>query len=119
MFINRALLVNIQDADEPINAYLSVGATHFSKAGTLNNIGEVYLHKNGLASILSYVKLRDKHNITYNGLQDIFSVHTPYRRILFQRSKRGMYYHNFKPNGKKNDVTFMHTVEENKQGLTN
>ena len=66
MFKNCALLANIQDADEPINVYSSGGVTHCIKAGTLKNIGEVYLHKNGLANILYYAKVRDKHNITYN-----------------------------------------------------
>ena len=66
MFSIRALLVKIQDADNTIDVYLSGGATHCSKAGTLNNIGEVCLNKNGLANILSYTEVRDKHNITYN-----------------------------------------------------
>ena len=30
-----------------------------------------------------------------------------------------MYYHNFKPNSKKRDVTFVHTPEESKQGFKN
>ena len=83
MFRNRALLANIQGADEPIDVYLSGGETHCIKAGTLNNIIEVYLHKNGLANIISYAKVRYNHNITYNDVQDIFTVHTPYKRIHF------------------------------------
>ena len=81
MFSNRTFLANIQDADKPINVYSSGGATHCSKGGTLKNIREVYLHENGLANILSYTKVRDKHNITYNDVQDIFTVHKPYKRI--------------------------------------
>ena len=81
MFSNCVLLANIQDVEEPIDVYLSRGATHCSNAGTLKNIGEVYLHKNGLANILSYVKVIDKHKITYNDVQDIFTVHKPYKRI--------------------------------------
>ena len=46
IFSNRALLENMQDADNPIDVYSSGGATHCSKAGTLKNIGEVYLHEN-------------------------------------------------------------------------
>ena len=119
MFSNRTLLANIQDAYEPIDVYSSGGVTHCRKAGTLKNIGEVYLHENGLANILSYAKVKDKHNITYSDVQYIFTVHTPYKLIHFQISKKGMYYHNFKPNGKKRDVTFVHTAEENKQVFTN
>ena len=63
--------------------------------------------------------MRDKQNITYNDVQDIFTVHTPYKRIHLRRSKRGLYYHKCKPKGKKRDITFVHTVEENKQGFTN
>ena len=94
MFINRALLANTQDSDKPIDTYSSGGATHCSKSGTLKNTGEVNIHENGLANILSYAKVRDKHNITYNDVQDIFTVCTPYKRIQFRRSKRGIYYHN-------------------------
>ena len=82
-------------------------------------IGKVYLHENGLANILSYAKVKDKHNITYNDVREIFTVHTPYKRIHFQRIKRGLYYNNCKPNGKKCDVTFVHTVQEDKEGFTN
>ena len=38
MFSNRALFANIQDADKPIDVYLSGGATCCSKDGTLKNI---------------------------------------------------------------------------------
>ena len=119
MFSNHSLHENIQDSDKPIDVYSSGGATHCRNSGTLKNIGEVYLHKNRLANILSYAKVRDRHNITYNDVQDIFTVHTPYKRIHLQRSKIGLYYHNCKPKGKKSDVTFVHTVEKNKQGFTN
>ena len=46
---------------------------------------------------------------TYDDMRDIFNVHTPYKRIHFRRSKREIYYHNCKSNGKKCDVTFVHT----------
>ena len=83
MFSNCAILSSIQDADDPIDIPLSGGVTHCSRAGTLKNIGEVYLHENGLANILSYAKVREKHNITYNDVQEIFIVHTRYKRIHF------------------------------------
>ena len=111
IFSNLTLLENIQDADDPINIYSSGGATHCSTTGTLKNTGEVELHKNGLANILSYAKVKDKHNIIYDDVGDIFTVHTPYKRIHFRRSKRGVYYNNCKPSDKKHDVTFVHTVE--------
>ena len=89
MFSNRVLLANIKDTDEHINIYSSGGETHCSTAGTLNNIWELYLHKNGLANILSYEKVKDRHNITYDDVRDIFTVHKPYKQIHFQISKRG------------------------------
>ena len=116
---NRALLLNIQDADDPIDVYSSGGATHCSTDGNLNNIGEVYLHENGSENILSYAKIKDKHNITYDYVGGIFTVHTPYKRIHFRKNKRGLYYHNCKPEGKKRDVAFVRTFEENKEGFTN
>ena len=71
MFRNCALLANIKDVYDPIDVYLSRGATHCSTAGTLKNIGEVYLHKNGLANILFYVTLKYKHNIPYDDVREI------------------------------------------------
>ena len=59
MFSNRALLENIKDADKPIDVYSRGGATHCNTSGTLKNIGEVYLHKNGLSNILSYAKIKE------------------------------------------------------------
>ena len=87
MFSNHSLHENIQESDEPIGVYPSGGATHCRNSGTLKNIGEVYLHKNRLVNILSYAKVRDKHNITYNDVQEVFTVHTPHKWIYFRRSK--------------------------------
>ena len=88
MFSNHALLSNIKYSDEPINVYSSVGATQFKNSGTLKTIGYVYLHKNRLANILSYAKVRYTQNITYNYVQEILTVHTPHKWIHFRRSKR-------------------------------
>ena len=88
MFSKRTLLVKRKDTDKPIEVYSSGGATHFSTARTLKNIEEVYLHENGLATILSYVKVKDKHNIAYDDVEGIFTVHTPYKRIHFRIIKR-------------------------------
>ena len=89
MFSNRALLANIQDADEPIDAYSSGGITHCSKSGTLKNIGEVYLHRNGLENFLSYAKVRDKHNIAYNDVQDISPSINLTNGSVFEEAKGG------------------------------
>ena len=88
-------------------------------ARTLKNIGEVYLHENGLANILCYTKVKDKRNMTYNDMGEILAVHKPYKLINFWKSKREIYYHNCKPNGKKRDVTLVRTVDENKECFTN
>ena len=79
----------------------------------------MYLHQNGLADIISYAKVKDRQNITYDKVRKTFTIHTPYKQIHFQRSKREIYYHNFKPNGKKRDIIFVHSVQENKEGFTN
>ena len=118
MFSKRALLTNIKDTDDPIDVYSSGGAIHCDTNGTIENIGDVYLHKNGLANNLSYAKVWDKHQITYNGIGEFFTVHNPYKRIYFMKSKRGMYYQNCNPNGKKGKVTFVQTVKNNYKGLT-
>ena len=110
MFISRVHIDNIKDIDEPIDVYSVGGATHCRTAGTLKNIREVYLHKNGLENIPSYTKVIYKHNITYDDVRDIFTLHKPYKRIYFQRIKRELYYHNCKLNGKKRDVTFVPTL---------
>ena len=99
MFSNRALLSNIKATDKPIDVYLCGGATHCRTAGTLKNIGHVYLHANGLANILSYRKVKYRNNITYNDARDILNVYTPYKQINLRRIKIGMYYHNCETNG--------------------
>ena len=76
-FSNRTLLENIKAADKPIDVYSSRGATHCDTTGTLVDIGDVYLHDNGLANIFSYVKVKNNHNVTYDDIGDIFTVHAP------------------------------------------
>ena len=87
MFSNRSLLANIKAADKPIYVYLNGGVTHSNTAGTLKNTEDVYLYENGLANILSYEKVNDRHNITYNDVRCIFTIHVTYKRIHFRRSK--------------------------------
>ena len=89
MFSNRALLENIQDSDEPIYVYLSGGATHCSRAVTPKNIGDVYLHQNRLSNILSCVKVKHKHNITYDDMGKILPSIHPINRSNFEGKKRG------------------------------
>ena len=64
MFRKHALLENTKGADKPIDVYSIGGATHCDTSGTINNIGDVYLNENGLANILYYAKVKDRHNIT-------------------------------------------------------
>ena len=87
IFSNRTLLANIKDTDVPIGIYSSVGANHCDTKETLENSGDVYLHKNGLANILSYTKVRDKHRITYDDVGENFTVRTPSKWIHFCGSK--------------------------------
>ena len=83
MFRKHALLENTKGADKPIDVYSIGGATHCDTSGTINNIGDVYLNENGLANILYYAKVKDRHNIAYNDVNKIFTVHTPYKYIHF------------------------------------
>ena len=119
MFSNRVLLANIKAVGEPIDIYSSGGATHCDTAGTLKNIGNIYLHENGLVIIMSYTKVTDRRNIMYDDVRDIFTVHASYKRIHIRSSKRGLHYHNCKPNGKKHDVPFVKTAQENCERFTN
>ena len=51
-------------------------------------------------------------------MREKFTIRTPYKRIHLRSSKRGLYYHNCKPNGEKRDVTFVQTLQENKEAFT-
>ena len=79
MFSNHVVLVIIKAADKPIDVYLSRGATRCDTTRTLENIGNVYLHGNGLANILSYAEVRDRHNITHDDVREIFTIPVPYK----------------------------------------
>ena len=91
MFSNCTQLANTKATDKPINVYSSGGVIHCDTDGTLENIGDVYLHLNGLANILSYVKVKYKHNIPYGGVGGGLTLHTLYKWICFQRRNKGLY----------------------------
>ena len=118
MLSNRTLLVNIKEEDDHVHAYSSRGSTHGDTRGTLENSIYVCIHKNDLSNILSYAKVWWKHRITYDDVGDIFTVHNPYKLIHFFIIKRGLYYHNCNPNGKKCGVSFVHTAKNNSEGFT-
>ena len=59
MFSNPKLLANIRTSTDPVDVYSSGGLTRCTIKGIVDNIRDVYLHKQGLANILSFAKVRD------------------------------------------------------------
>lgn len=59
MFSNRELMKNIDIASNLVDVYSSGGLTRCTIKGIVDNIRDVYLHKQGLANILSFAKVRD------------------------------------------------------------
>ena len=102
------LVQNIRLASEPINIHSSGGVRRTDKEASMGDVGTVYYDESGIANILSFAKLREEHEITYDCKNDVFTVHLPTRQVQFRRSKRGVYY--FDCRVARGDIELLNTV---------
>jgi hypothetical protein len=57
VFCNPRLLQNILESDHHMNIHYNAGVTSMSLVSDLPRYGEVWYHKNGIANILSLVRV--------------------------------------------------------------
>ena len=95
MFNNLKLLDKTRDAELEVNVHSSSKSTHCDKRGMLQGFGDVYIHKEGIAQILSFTLNRDiGYRITYDAEKYIFTIHTPIKQLRLRHSRRKLFYHN-------------------------
>eukprot|EP00536_Pseudo-nitzschia_multiseries_P015470 jgi/Psemu1/42725/gm1.42725_g len=102
IFWNEMFLVNVRKTDKTLDLHTNAGQVTIDEIGELPGVGTVWLHRNGIANILSFHALQHTNNfeIDYstrpnkNGIRDkAFRVETPegsHHRFL--PDGRGLYY---------------------------
>ena len=89
MFSNPKFLENIRDTNLKVDVHSSGGSTNSDLQGTLPGFGDVYIHEEGQSNILYFALVQDMgYRIKYHSKNDILTIHTPRKQLLFCFSRR-------------------------------
>jgi hypothetical protein len=118
------MVSNIRETNKILNLTMNAGVLMTKLKADVHGWGEVWFSDEAVTNIFSYAHMKDRHQITYDGLkEDAFIVHLPDKQVKFHH-KNDIYV--FKPphfaksltrNNKR--VQFnVNSVEENKTFYT-
>ena len=119
VFYNVKLLKNIRQIDMFMDIHCNAGIASTNYVGDLPGYGMVWYHEEGIANILSLVKVKERYRVTFDsGSTNEFIVHkddgTKHR---FHQSECGLYYLDTTEPG--NGSLLVMTIVDNKSGYTN
>ena len=78
MFINLKLIKNIQDLYLEVSVHLSDGETNCDQQGMILGFGDIYIHEEGIANILSFALVQDiGYRIMHNAEDGILIIQIP------------------------------------------
>jgi len=110
---------NIKNVNSRMDLNTNAGTLTSRKQWTvpdLEKFDEVWFNEDAMTNILSFARVRDLgYEIEYDSQADTFTVHTPIKRYIFERSGTNLYYH--KP-VKSKEVQFVETLQENRNFYT-
>ena len=119
IFCNKDLVENIKDVKSRMDLNTNAGTLTSRKQCTVpdfEKFDEVWFNEDAMTNILSFARVRDLgYEIEYDSQADTFTVHTPIKRYIFERSGTNLYYH--KP-VKSKEVQFVETLQENRNFYT-
>ena len=99
VFFNTIFLRNVRKINKELHLYTNAGKSIIDEMGDLPGFGPVWVHRNGIANILSFhaVKAMEGYSISYDSkINDIFKVEKPDGSIQeFNPSAKGLYYADF------------------------
>jgi hypothetical protein len=90
---NPNMLENIRKSSKPIKIHCNAGISKTELEGELGGT-TVYHNPNGIASVLSFKSVAEKHRVTYDSWDwsGVFKVHTKDGVVEFKPSKRELHY---------------------------
>jgi hypothetical protein len=93
IFSNSALLKNIRQVDRFMNIRCNAGTRCTNIMGELPGYGDVWYDKESIANILSFKRVQDKCQVTYDSMANVFVVEKPDgSRREFRMSPDGLFY---------------------------
>ena len=115
IFCNKNLVQNIKNVKTRMDLNTNAGTLSSRQQCTVpdfENFKEVWFNEKAMTNILSFAKVRDLgYTIEYDSVADTFTVDTPSKKYIFERSGTNLYY--FIPD-KPKEVQFVETLQENK-----
>ena len=121
---NKDLVINMEEADEPIQMRTNTGGRKLNKQGEVIGLEtRAWIDEQSVANIFGFSDIVDQYHVTFdNSKDDAFHVHIGDRIVKFKRSEEGLYYYNFtddykeevtNQNNKITGVQMVSTVAEN------
>ena len=116
VFCNGKLLRNIKKESYFLKKYSTGGVTVTDLIGDLSGFGAVWNHPNGIAYILSLLKIKKRYRVTYDSVdRNAFDVHLADERIhSFNEVPTDLYYSDTRVQILSSEGIFINTVENNK-----
>ena len=119
IFCNKDLVKNIKKVKKEMYLNTNAGTLRSNKQCTIpyfENLDEVWYNEKAMTNILSFARVRDLgYKIEYDSEDDTFTVNTPSKKYIFERSGTNLYY--YIPD-KPKEVQFVETLQENKNFYT-
>ena len=107
--VNEKLCQDIRPSLEPVKMGTNTGSEVLNMEATMGGIKKTYFNPGGMANILGFAAMKDKHRITYDSdVKDSFFVHTGRGIVEFARTPQGLYA--YKPS-----QGYLELVQKNKQ----
>ena len=125
VFTNRHLLKNIRRSKKDMFIHYTTGVAKTNLIGDLPGYGTVWYHPNGIASILSLSKVKEKYQVTFDSdINNQFIIYcTDGMQQIFQQSSRGLYLLDTsftpQPATDTNGTVLVTTVADNANNISN
>jgi len=127
-FCNKDLVKNIKNVKSRMDLNTNAGTLTSRQQCTVpdfEKFDEVWVNEDTMTNILSFAKVRDLgYEIEYDSQADTFTVLTPTKKYIFERSGTNLYYYKPENDGmctvrsQAKEVQFVETLQENRNFYT-
>ena len=92
VFSNPDLVENIRNTSRTLRLTTNTRVLVTNQIAMVPKFGDVWFTEDAITNIFSLAKMSEKHRVTFDsGKNDFFTVHTPERKIKFERTPNNLY----------------------------
>jgi hypothetical protein len=91
VFMNPGLLTNVRTTEDTLTIHTTAGTATTNVKGDLEGYGEVWVHTDGIANIISFSNAEERFRIEYDQAERAFKLHKPDGSARVFSRKAGLY----------------------------